>query len=41
MLVASACELTAELPDLRVQGLWGRYETGLACCAMVIRSRWW
>jgi L-histidine Nalpha-methyltransferase len=30
MLVASARELTAELPGLRVQGLWGRYEAGLA-----------
>ena len=30
MLVASAGELTAELPGLRVQGLWGRYEAGLA-----------
>ncbi|MGH3886694.1 MAG: L-histidine N(alpha)-methyltransferase [Pseudonocardiaceae bacterium] len=30
MLAASAGELTAELPGLRVQGLWGRYEAGLA-----------
>ncbi|MGH3914258.1 MAG: L-histidine N(alpha)-methyltransferase [Pseudonocardiaceae bacterium] len=30
MLVASARELTTELPGLRVQGLWGRYEAGLA-----------
>jgi len=30
MLVASARELTAELPGLRVQGLWGRYQAGLA-----------
>lgn len=30
MLAASARELTAELPGLRVQGLWGRYEAGLA-----------
>ncbi|MGQ0779416.1 MAG: L-histidine N(alpha)-methyltransferase [Pseudonocardiales bacterium] len=30
MLAASARELTADLPDLRVQGLWGRYEAGLA-----------
>lgn len=30
MLVASAQELTAELPELRVQGLWGRYEAALA-----------
>lgn len=29
MLVASARELTTELPGLRVQGLWGRYEAGL------------
>ena len=30
MLATSAHELTAELPGLRVQGLWGRYEAGLA-----------
>jgi L-histidine Nalpha-methyltransferase len=30
MLAASAQELTAELPGLRVRGLWGRYEAGLA-----------
>lgn len=30
MLVASARELTADLPGLRVQGLWGRYAAGLA-----------
>ncbi|MGB8199923.1 MAG: L-histidine N(alpha)-methyltransferase [Pseudonocardiaceae bacterium] len=30
MLARSARELTVELPDLRVQGLWGRYEAGLA-----------
>lgn len=30
MLASSARELTAELPDLRVRGLWGRYEAGLA-----------
>jgi len=30
MLARSARELTAELPGLRVQGLWGRYEAGLA-----------
>jgi dimethylhistidine N-methyltransferase len=30
MLVASARELTAELPGLHVQGLWGRYQAGLA-----------
>jgi dimethylhistidine N-methyltransferase len=30
MLAASARDLNAELPDLRVQGLWGRYEAGLA-----------
>jgi L-histidine N-alpha-methyltransferase len=30
MLVASARDLTAELPGLHVQGLWGRYEAGLA-----------
>ncbi|MGH3898290.1 MAG: L-histidine N(alpha)-methyltransferase [Pseudonocardiaceae bacterium] len=30
MLVTSAHELTAELPGLQVQGLWGRYEAGLA-----------
>lgn len=29
MLVTSARELTTELPGLRVQGLWGRYEAGL------------
>ncbi|MFN2479492.1 MAG: L-histidine N(alpha)-methyltransferase [Pseudonocardiaceae bacterium] len=29
MLAASARELTTELPGLRVQGLWGRYEAGL------------
>jgi len=29
MLVASARELTTELPGLRVRGLWGRYEAGL------------
>ncbi len=29
MLVASGRELTAELPGLRVQGLWGRYQAGL------------
>ncbi len=29
MLAASARELTAELPGLRVRGLWGRYEAGL------------
>jgi L-histidine N-alpha-methyltransferase len=29
MLVTSARELTATLPGLRVQGLWGRYEAGL------------
>jgi L-histidine N-alpha-methyltransferase len=29
MLVTSASELTAELPGLQVQGLWGRYEAGL------------
>lgn len=29
MLVASASKLTAELPGLQVQGLWGRYEAGL------------
>ncbi|HWR49042.1 MAG TPA: L-histidine N(alpha)-methyltransferase [Pseudonocardiaceae bacterium] len=30
MLATSARELTAELPGLRVRGLWGRYEAGLA-----------
>jgi L-histidine N-alpha-methyltransferase len=30
MLVASGDTLTAELAGLRVQGLWGRYEAGLA-----------
>ena len=30
MLVASGRELTAELTSLRVQGLWGRYQAGLA-----------
>jgi L-histidine Nalpha-methyltransferase len=30
MLVTSGRELTAELPGLRVQGLWGRYQAGLA-----------
>ena len=30
MLVASGQSLTAELAGLRVQGLWGRYEAGLA-----------
>jgi L-histidine N-alpha-methyltransferase len=30
MLAASARELTAELPELRVQALWGRYEAALA-----------
>ena len=30
MLVASGESLTAELVGLRVQGLWGRYEAGLA-----------
>ncbi len=30
MLAASGRELTAELPGLRVQGLWGRYQAGLA-----------
>ncbi|MGH3832669.1 MAG: L-histidine N(alpha)-methyltransferase [Pseudonocardiaceae bacterium] len=30
MLERSARELTAELPDLWVWGLWGRYEAGLA-----------
>ncbi|MBV9728433.1 MAG: L-histidine N(alpha)-methyltransferase [Pseudonocardiales bacterium] len=30
MLATSARELTTELPGLRVQGLWGRYEAGLA-----------
>ncbi|MGH3942696.1 MAG: L-histidine N(alpha)-methyltransferase [Pseudonocardiaceae bacterium] len=30
MLAVSAHELTADLPELRVQGLWGRYEAGLA-----------
>jgi L-histidine N-alpha-methyltransferase len=30
MLAISARKLTAELPGLRVQGLWGRYEAGLA-----------
>ncbi|MCX4679602.1 L-histidine N(alpha)-methyltransferase [Streptomyces sp. NBC_01433] len=30
MLEASGRDLTAELPDLRVRGLWGRYEAGLA-----------
>ena len=30
MLVASGESLTAELAGLRVQGLWGRYEAGLA-----------
>lgn len=30
MLEASGRDLTAELPGLRVQGLWGRYEAGLA-----------
>ncbi|MGH3721291.1 MAG: L-histidine N(alpha)-methyltransferase [Pseudonocardiaceae bacterium] len=30
MLASSARELTADLPGLRVQGLWGRYEAGLA-----------
>jgi L-histidine Nalpha-methyltransferase len=30
MLAASARELAAELTGLRVQGLWGRYEAGLA-----------
>ena len=29
MLLASARELTTELPGLRMQGLWGRYEAGL------------
>ncbi|GAA4806291.1 L-histidine N(alpha)-methyltransferase [Streptomyces ziwulingensis] len=30
MLETSGRDLTAELPGLRVQGLWGRYEAGLA-----------
>ncbi|MGH3868797.1 MAG: L-histidine N(alpha)-methyltransferase [Pseudonocardiaceae bacterium] len=30
MLARSARELTTELPGLRVRGLWGRYEAGLA-----------
>ncbi len=30
MLASSARELTAELSGLRVRGLWGRYEAGLA-----------
>lgn len=30
MLEASGAALTAALPDLRVLGLWGRYEAGLA-----------
>ncbi|MYW02469.1 L-histidine N(alpha)-methyltransferase [Streptomyces sp. SID3343] len=30
MLEASGRDLTTELPDLRVQGLWGRYQAGLA-----------
>ncbi len=30
MLVASGREFTTELPGLRVQGLWGRYEAALA-----------
>ena len=30
MLAASGAALTAELPGLRVRGLWGRYEAGLA-----------
>jgi L-histidine N-alpha-methyltransferase len=30
MLAASGHKLTAELPALRVQGLWGRYQAGLA-----------
>jgi L-histidine N-alpha-methyltransferase len=30
MLVASGDALTAEFPQLRVRGLWGRYEAGLA-----------
>jgi L-histidine N-alpha-methyltransferase len=30
MLVASGRTLTAELSALRVQGLWGRYQAGLA-----------
>ena len=40
MLVASARELTAELPDLRVQGLWVGTRPAWPGCAMVIRSRW-
>ncbi|MFJ1895194.1 L-histidine N(alpha)-methyltransferase [Streptomyces sp. NPDC088115] len=30
MLESSGRDLTADLPGLRVQGLWGRYEAGLA-----------